>query len=389
MQTVATPFTDQDLRQLEAHGVSLEQAKQQLQYLRDGFAPLAVLRPCHLGYGIIKIDSDEEAELLALYEEAAAAGRLMKFVPASGAATRMVPEGGDAIPKALIPFHKYPDETRTALHEHLVEATHTVRDRNGLCRLHFTVRPDHREQIQQHIDLLLQQWKDDSSRFEIQLSEQDPATDTIALTPTGELFHNDDGRLHLRPGGHGALLKNLERAGGDIILIKNIDNVLPETRAQQMFHYKKLLVGTLLKQQATESDRPVRVCGVVPNQGEPGGGPYWVRDSDGRESLQIVEASQLSDHHLTETATHFNPVDLVCGVRDKQGRPFLLTDFADPEAGLIVAKKYQGHDIRALEWPGLWNGGMAKWHTVFAEVPAATFAPVKAPADLQRPEHSV
>ncbi|RMG37720.1 MAG: DUF4301 family protein, partial [Methanobacteriota archaeon] len=279
--------------------------------------------------------------------------------------------------------------------------------------------------------------------LEITYSFQKPSTDTIAVDLENRPLRDEEGRLIFRPGGHGALLENLNDLKGDIIFIKNIDNVVPDRLKPPTFQYKKVLAGYLiwlqrniyhylekltgedweehlnelvqfiaenLNQKITVSlerfdrpeerrnylfnflNRPIRVCGMVKNEGEPGGGPFWVEEANGEESLQIVESAEVDLHspdqlNIWKASTHFNPVDLVCGVRDYQGNPFNLLAFTNPESGIITRKSLNGQDIKALELPGLWNGGMAKWITVFVEVPIITFNPVKTIFDLLRAEH--
>ena len=366
--------------------------------------------------------------------------------------------GASDLPKGLIPFHRYPEPegARTPFEEHLVEAARHARDSEGRCRLHFTVPPEHEARFEA---LLAGRGRELGRRlgvtFEVGFSHQEHATDTIAVTPENELFRQDDGSLLFRPGGHGALIENLDalaQAGADVVFVKNIDNVVPEDRQDSVVRWKKLLGGTLLELRertwellerlaANEAakdpelldeaetflsealsrplpdaltnpdtspeerrhalrnrlDRPLRVCGMVRNEGEPGGGPFWVRTAgegrgDGELSLQIVEMSQIDtgdsgQREIVQRATHFNPVDLACSVRDRRGEPYDLHRFIDPSTVFIAEKSHQGRPLKALERPGLWNGAMAGWNTVFVEVPLETFAPVKTVFDLLRPEH--
>lgn len=383
-------FMDADIAQIEGHGLTVETVEAQLRRFREGFPPIELQRPSRVGDGILRLSESEQAIYVTAYEKAAQAGRLSKFVPASGAASRMFPGlAKPDLPKGLIPFHQYPSSSRTAFEEHLVEAGAYIRDANGKCRVHFTLSPQYREKVGKFL-------KPFEADYEISLSEQDASTDTIAVTLNNEPFRNGNNQLVFRPSGHGALIGNLNSLQGDIIYIKNIDNVLPETRQQAVVFHQKVLGGLLvtLQQENKAIDRPVRICGVVPNVGEPGGGPFWVRDPDGNVSLQIVEEAQIDSNDseqvvIWQQATHFNPVNLVCGVRDHQGQPFDLLDFVDEEAGLITHKTIGDQPIKALERPGLWNGAMARWHTVFVEVPLSTFSPVKTPEDLLRPEHKV
>ncbi|VFQ42950.1 DUF4301 family protein [Desulfoluna butyratoxydans] len=345
-------------------------------------------------------------------------------------------------PKGLILFHHAPEGPRTAFEEHLVEAAHYARGRSDICRLHFTVSMDHQPRFEALFNHVRQGYESRLGvRFDLHFSNQKSSTDTLALDLSGNPFRQDDGSLLFRPGGHGALLDNLNRLKGDIVFIKNIDNVVPDPLKPPTTRFKKALAGLLLTLQAdtfrwlkllsvpgppTMADeamefaqsclnikipeairraspshrrtwiidrlhRPLRVCGVVENHGEAGGGPFWV-GQDECPSLQIVEASSVDpsssrQQEYLKSATHFNPVDLVLGLRDFQGRAFDLTQFTDPEAVFISSKTKAGRDLKALEHPGLWNGGMARWNTVFVEVPPETFAPVKTVLDLLRDEH--
>jgi len=346
------------------------------------------------------------------------------------------------LPKGLIKFHAYRSHSRTPFEEHLVEASAHVRDRNGLARVHFTVSPEHETQVRDHIEDIRNLYEKRGSAFDVGFSTQRPSTDTLAVDMADRPFRDKDGRLLFRPGGHGALLGNLHDLGGDIVFIKNIDNVVPDRLKAETYRYKRALGGYLVEVQrqlftylerlssgaAEEAllekafefsrdrlsivplpgkglsrreradylirklDRPLRVCGMVRNVGEPGGGPFWVDHPERGLSLQIVEASQVDmdsaeQREIWESATHFNPVDLVCGVRDYLGRPFDLMRFRDPQTGFISVKSKEGKELKALELPGLWNGAMAEWNTVFVEVPIITFNPVKTVLDLLRKEH--
>jgi hypothetical protein len=350
----------------------------------------------------------------------------------------------DERPKGLIPFHAYPEGSRTAFEEHLVEAAAYTRDKDGLCRLHFTVSPEHRAGFEELFGRLEQSlFRRLDARYEIGFSVQKPETDTLAADESGRPLHDPQGRLRLRPGGHGSLIENLNDLGADLVFVKNIDNVQPDRLRSATVQWKKLLAGYLVGLQRdafahlgrlreaapTEEiiaeaeafvrrrlnidldgrvepssyqarraslighlNRPLRVCGVVPNTGEPGGGPFWVLRNDGTPSRQIVETAQVDaaseeQQQLLRSSTHFNPVDLVCAVRDAEGRPYDLREFIDHDAVIITRKSVDGRAVRALERPGLWNGSMAGWNTVFVEVPLETFTPVKTVLDLLRPEH--
>jgi hypothetical protein len=415
-----------DRAAITAHGLTEAEVARQLALFGDPPAPQRLARAATAGDGVLRLAEGEHAELLALAGEAANAGRLTKFVPASGAASRMfafLGAGGEetaerkrfsesraafafggsgdlgalaATPKGLLPFHNYPDGPRTPFEEHLHEAAGTVLDAGGRCRVHFTVSPEHRKAFEDELaEIRPRVTRATGARFSVSFSEQSPATDTIAGGADGGPFRTASGALLFRPGGHGALLKNLgdvARAGGDIVLVKNIDNVVPDARRGPTLLWKRLLAGLLVKlERASRRERPIRVCGVVRNEGEPGGGPFWVAGPRG-ESLQIVESAQvdLADParaSIWKTATHFNPVDLACSLRNAAGDPFDLGRFVDENAVFIAEKTHDGKPLKALERPGLWNGAMAFWETVFVEVPKETFAPVKTVLDLLRPEH--
>jgi hypothetical protein len=347
-------------------------------------------------------------------------------------------------PKALIPFHRYSDHSRTALEEHLVEAIYTVCDDARHCRVHFTVAPEIEEVVEHHgREAAASFGQRFGVTYEISFSTQSPETDTLAVDLKNLPFRRPDGSLLFRPGGHGALLENLNRLQGDIVFIKNVDNVVTDDQRKPVIHQRKLLVGLLLELQdaifhhlrllrsrfAQAKDlpgvlefvrhrlnvappenfllcsdeeklsrlvrllnRPLRVCGMVINKGEPGGGPFWLKDQSGGLSLQIVEGAEIDQDSPEQTSilkasTHFNPVQIVCGLRDFEGQPFNLTEFANPEALFITKKTEDGRELKALELPGLWNGGMAYWNTVFVEIPEETFNPVKTIIDLLRQGH--
>lgn len=450
---VFTEFTDADRRQLAARGIDVEEAARQLQLLRRPPRAIVLDRPCTVGDGIVRLQAEAHPPLLAAAARAALEGRLTRFVPASGAATRMFkdliaassqkerPSSGEAVatffrrldefpfaeelrqrarvhgpiggeeeerailrtllhdmryaelPKALIPFHRS-TRVRTAFEEHLLEGAQYTRAGDGGSRAHFTVAPEFRGEFEALLrDIAPAVEREAGARLDVRFSEQHPSTDTLALSDAGEPFREADGSLLLRPAGHGALLQNLQALAADLVVIKNIDNVLPYERSADVVHWKRLLIGYLVTlQRQAPQDRPLRVCGVVRNEGEPGGAPFWVADPGGDYSLQIVESSQVDlsnprQREIFESSTHFNPVDLVCAVRSPGGDPFDLAPFVDESAVFVAQKSHDGRDLRALERPGLWNGAMAGWTTVFVEVPASTFAPVKTVLDLLRPQH--
>lgn len=475
-------FTEKDIEQIRRHGLSAEQVERQMENFRCGFPSLPVVAAASPQDGITVLSPEGIAAAVESYEHRADGLSVVKFVPASGAATRMfkelfefVNDGkrgkgidnllgniekfafypelrkavadfsddravvaaiiGDGLnygakPKGLVTFHSYPDGARKAVEEHLVEGAQYGASR-GVSRIHFTVSPEHEAGFRA---LLEERLPDYERRFgikyEISFSQQKPSTDTIAVTPDNEPFRTDGGELLFRPAGHGALIENLDEIDADIIFIKNIDNVTTDARRGDTVVFKKVLAGVLLdRQERTFAhlralragdadsaevadfirrelcvklpenydaallekilDRPVRVCGMVRNEGEPGGGPFWVKADDGTVSLQIAESSQISaeDMPLMKGATHFNPVDLVCGVKRCDGTKFDLKRFVDPSTGFISSKSSGGRELRAQELPGLWNGAMAHWNTIFVDVPISTFSPVKVVQDLLRPQH--
>lgn len=349
-------------------------------------------------------------------------------------------------PKGLFPFHSYKKYVAAAFEEHLFEGA-LYANKDGVARLHFTISKEH----QKRFDKKLKKRKayierKTKMRFDISYSYQDSSTNTIALTKSNDLLRDDDDKIVLRPGGHGSLIKNLNKQDADIIFIKNIDNVVVNKYKEQVAYYKKMLAGKLLSLQASSFkyleaidnqeeisdnkrleiaaflkndlfiklpahyksldktaqitlykkllDRPIRVCGMVKNEGEPGGGPFWVLHEDGTESLQIIEGVQINPNdkkqqEILKNATHFNPVDIICGVKNYKGEKYNLLQYVDYKAGFIASKSYQGQQIKVIEHPGLWNGGMAYWNTIFIEVPLVTFNPVKTVNDLLKPAHQV
>ena len=347
------------------------------------------------------------------------------------------------IPKGLVPFHSYGEERRTAFSEHFKEALGYIISRDTVS-MHFTISPAFAERFVQEEKEAVSLLSSERVSFDVTYSVQDPQTDTIAVTMDNVPVSDADGSLLRRPAGHGALLKNLNKLSCDCIFVKNIDNVAKEELLPDTVKWKKTLGGVLLSIQkrvfrytealssswtseALEQEiisfcreelfmdlsrelsglsgagrreflfrmlhRPIRVCGVVKNVGEPGGGPFWV-EGGGGESLQIVESAEVdrdssSQRHIWESSTHFNPVDIVCGVKDFKGKKFNLTGFVDPEAGIITEKTFGTKKIKALELPGLWNGSMSGWITVFVEVPSTTFNPVKTVWDLLKEPHQV
>lgn len=601
---------------IQSKGIPEETALSQLERFEKGFPDLVINRPATPEDGITRIPADQENQYTERFNQARKEGRVMKFVPASGAASRMfkplqamlndskrlnqeylesyavdadadadaddnaaftltflqnlehfafyddlsdalkqrglsVEElrkkqdyhtlldfilndsglGLAALPKALIPFHRYDSHNRAPLEEHLAEAIAYTCSEDGSARLHFTISPEHKEAFDRRLAAVRPRFESGGIQLNVETSFQKPETDTMAVDPDNRPFLDDDGNAVFRPGGHGALLVNLEELKGDIVFIKNIDNVVPDRIRESTIRYKKLIGGYLLMLQdkiffylkeldregersmlldemlaflrdalhveppgagsaredlplvvsagkdlspgeppqaestpenlpPSESppnessvkglsrkelvqwlhdrlNRPIRVCGMVRNEGEPGGGPFFVENDPASEhdsagvsagvgvgsdagagadtgvstgvgagmgtgtdagtrtgtSLQIVESAQVNmddpdQKKIFDSSTHFNPVDIACGLRDYRGRPFRLDSYRDPETGFISEKSYQGRDLKALELPGLWNGAMARWNTVFAEVPSETFNPVKTVNDLLREEHT-
>jgi hypothetical protein len=513
-------LNEQDIRQIKERGMPVEKVLAQVETFKKGFPYMRLKRPCTVEDGITALPKEDLHRLEKSYSEAVLSGRAMKFVPASGAASRMFKslllmndryeqidvkeirgdkddpdhavflqfikgltkfafyddlkstmsqDGLDIeallsrgevkaileyvltakglnlahIPKGLIKFHTYSGTSRTAFEEHLVEAMEYAMDKNRMVRLHFTVSPEHEALVKDHLKEVQGPYEKSGIRFELSFSTQKPSTDTIAVDMENRPFRDRAGKLVFRPGGHGALLENLSDLKGDLVFIKNIDNVVPDRLKYETFLYKKALGGYLLEMQnkvfeslerlssgnvdeqsvqeifeftrdrlsvippeglegrskgqridflISRLNRPLRVCGMVRNEGEPGGGPFWVEHADKSTSLQIVESSQIDMESTTQrdiwaSSTHFSPVDLVCGVRDYTGTPFDLTHFVDPDAGFISVKSKQGKDLKALELPGLWNGAMAYWNTILVEVPLITFSPIKIVLDLLREEH--
>jgi hypothetical protein len=497
-------LTSEDISILQQRGIPVSQIESQLVRLQQGVPPIFLVRPCRLTDGVTQLSLENQALYQTPFDTALQSQRVSKFIPASGAATRMFKDlleflqkqistpavqeawrhleafpfildlkaalaknghsfqqlqqvqnmttifqsllltpglGYADLPKALLLFHQYHEGSRTSLEEHVQEAMHYSQNTPKHVNLHLTISPQHEKLINNKLLSIQAAIEKEGKKVDITVSLQKPSTDTIALDSLGQLFRSDNGKILFRPGGHGALLENLNDYQGDIVFISNIDNVVPdylkgdivkwrmslagylielqnkifhhlhqlestqptvideaETFVQQHLHhqfptsYDRLDISDKTARLKQFLDRPIRVCGVVPNTGDPGGGPFWVRHADGSQSLQIVEQSQVdpeseSQQQLFASATHFNPVDMVCGVRDYQGKPFNLLNFSDPDTSFISHKSYQGRPLKALEWPGLWNGGMADWITLFVEIPRATFNPVKSFLDWLHPNH--
>ena len=497
-------LSEKDLKQIAQRGITAEQIETQLKEFETGFPFLKLEAAAAVGNGIVAPNTDERKTYVKAWEDYKAAGkRIVKFVPASGAASRMFknmfafvdadynvpttdfekkyfneienfafyealdavcqknegkgikalmaegnykavaanmlrPEGLNygQLPKGMLLFHKYPEGARTPMEEHLVEGALYAAS-NGEAHVHFTVSHDHlaffKAKVAEKADGFAQKY---GIKYDITFSEQKPSTDTVAANPDNTPFREADGSLLFRPGGHGALIENLNEIDADVIFIKNIDNVVPDRLKPETVEWKQVIAGVLVtlqkqafeylrkldagasdaeiaeiaqfvekclctnpKNQKVDADylrrklnRPMRVCGVVKNVGEPGGGPFLTYNQDGTVSLQILESSQIDTNNaeymkMFTQGTHFNPVDLVCAVKDYKGNAFNLPDFVDKTTGFISSKSKSGKELKALELPGLWNGAMSDWSTIFVEVPLGTFNPVKTVNDLLRDQH--
>ena len=499
-----------DKKQIASRGINEQQVENQLKQFEQGFPFLKLEAAASIGKGIIAPNDDERNQYIEKWNSYKANGhKVVKFVPASGAASRMfkdmfaflnapydvpttpfekeffenikkfafrealcdkchthndksimqlIKDGNykavvanmlnteglnyGQLPKGLLLFHNYDDGARTSMEEHLVEAA-LYASSNGEAHVHFTVSHDHLELFKAKVAEKKSVYENRYGvKYDISFSEQKPSTDTIAANPDNTPFREDDGSLLFRPGGHGALIENLNEIDADVVFIKNIDNVVPDRLKDDTVTYKQLIAGILvsLQEKAFEYlrvldsgeynhnkleeiirfvqrdlccrkpdikdmedadlviylrqklNRPMRVCGVVKNVGEPGGGPFLVYNNDGTISLQILESSQIDKNNeeymkMFTQGTHFNPVDLVCALKDYQGNAFNLPDFVDPSTGFISNKSKGGKELKALELPGLWNGAMSNWNTIFVEVPLSTFNPVKTVNDLLREQH--
>jgi len=512
-------FTQKDIQQITNCGLTIEKVKAQIEVIKSGMSYSNLIAAANIGSGILKIDEKIEQDYISFFDSKRNDLSVVKFVPASGAATRMFqflfeflkdfdsekeslesyitknknlevflkglekfPFFEDVIfkiheiisnfndlhygdrsiefvktmldktglnysfyPKGLLPFHKYQTQVSTAFEEHLMEGS-LYASSNNKATLHFTISDDHKKMFMDELEYIIEDIEDKTNiKFNVSFSFQSQATNTIAITVKDELYRDEDGNLLFRPSGHGALIQNLNALDFDLIFIKNIDNIVVFEKNKKASEYKKLLAGVLLKIQEQafkylkkldndsisedeisfieifainslnvelndayshlsvkekttylydKLNRPIRVCGMVKNEGEPGGGPFWVRDDNGHVSLQIIEFAQIDiadkgQNEIVKNATHFNPADLVCGVKNYKGKKFDLTKYVDHKAAFITIKSQNGVDIKALELPGLWNGSMAHWNTIFVETPISTFNPVKTVNDLLKPAHQV
>jgi len=503
-------FTANDIELLKSKEITEKEALEQINFFKEGFPFLEIIHTATTEKGINAVSPEETERYITQWNKYTAENhKIVKFVPASGAASRMfknlfefleeiadLPEsdfmkkffinlqkfafyqdlnsackkiyGKDidqlienneyksvvnallsreglnygSLPKGLLKFHSYGDYSRTPAEEHLVEGSLYAKDKNDNVHIHFTVSPEHKILFGQLLDKVKEYYENQfHSKFDISFSEQKSKTDTIAVNPDNTPFI-DNGEILFRPGGHGALIENLNDLDADVIFIKNIDNVIPDRLKDQESHYKKMLAGYLVSIQKkifgflelidsgeytheqlldivhftqnelntrnpeikyledgelviylkNKLNRPIRVCGMVKNIGEPGGGPFFAKNQDGSISLQILESSQIDlndpqKKEMFENGTHFNPVDLVCAVKDYEGNKFNLKEFVDKNTGFISQKSKSGKELKALELPGLWNGSMSDWNTIFVEVPLSTFNPVKTVNDLLREEH--
>ncbi len=505
-------LNESDILQIQDKGLTTEEVKRQIEIFKRGNIKVDIQEAATVGNGISAISDEERTEYIRAYEHKKEELDILKFVPASGAATRMfkalhnfvdefnpdkqelreyLDENGDSslrtffnhieklpfyteaikaakkdnsdfdnlsddeknkliaenvlyakglglsdLPKGLVPFHKYDNVVVTAFEEHLYEAAKYAESK-GVVKSHFTVGQDDKDKFEAEFEKVKNRVEEKTgSKFEVSYSYQDPKTDTIAVDGENAPFRTEEGIMFFRPGGHGALIDNLNHQDADIIFIKNIDNVVIWESLGDVADYKKMLAGKLLElkdktfnlikalqndpseevlkdasdfltqklfvkslsgdESAAEYieklDRPLRVCGMVKNEGEPGGGPFLVKDEDGEISLQIIEGAQIDDDNpeqvkLVKESTHFNPVDIVCSVRKPEGNTYDLEKYVDPNTSFIANKTKDGKPLKALERPGLWNGAMAKWNTVFVEVPVTTFNPVKTVADLLKESH--
>jgi hypothetical protein len=500
-----------DLLQITAKNMTVDQINEQLDFFIKGFPFLEIKSSASIDKGIVKISANEQDKYINRWDDYLKKGKkVTKFVPASGAASRMfkdlfsflsasynVPstnfernffadienfafyeelnkvcvknEGIEipdllaegkfknvvanlledkglnygSLPKGLLLFHKYPDAVRTAMEEHLVEGALYANGSDNKVSVHFTVSPEHLHLFEKLVSEKIPVYeKKFGVKYEVSFSTQHSNTDTIAVDMANAPFRDIKGQLVFRPGGHGALVKNLNEIDADVVFVKNIDNVVPDRLKDDTVHYKKLLAGVLISLQKkifyyvrliesgdyTQKQieemiyflqdelciknydtkyledvelvlylkkklmRPLRVCGMVKNEGEPGGGPFLTVNQDGTVSLQILESTQIDMNNpeakkAYENGSHFNPVDLVCAIKDVNGERYNLPDFVDKKTGFISYKSKDGRELKALELPGLWNGSMSDWNTVFVEVPIETFNPVKTVNDLLKPQH--
>lgn len=490
-------FTKKNIEQILQHGFTVEQIEEQLNSFKEGFPLMKLSSSATAQNGITVLSDDAESRYVEVFENSLTSGlQTLKFVPASGAASRMfktlfeylddkVDDNNEYIqfffdnitkfafyksisseslerkeivkklltkeglnyegkPKGLLAFHNYNGKTRTPFEEHLVETASYCSGSDGIAKVHFTVSPEHYNDFQElYNSVKINYQKRFGLKFDVNFSFQEKHTDTIAVDLNNNPITDNNGNLLFRPGGHGALFENLNALNADIIFIKNIDNVVPDKFKHTTNRYKKALAGLLVtirnkvfsylekldnKVSINDSDllskielfakkelfinfdisnktleekhaflysklnRPIRICGMVKNEGEPGGGPFWAINNDGTISLQIIEKAQIDFSNKEQEkyfnqSTHFNPVDLICSTKNYKGEKFNLLNYIDKSTGFISQKSKDGITLKALELPGLWNGAMSDWNTIFVEVPIQTFNPVKTINDLLRPVH--
>ena len=513
-------FTEKDTKQIKNKGLSIQEVEKQISFFQKGFPFMNLVAPAIPGNGLIVLKEEEVDKLVSHFDKDFSNYNIIKFVPASGAASRMfkhlfeyiekpastgtdieqidkdesfnsvhhffanitsfafyqdlkmVLKNNDLdidellnsgahhtildylltdkglnyanLPKGLLAFHAYENESRLAVEEHLVESAYYAKDKNNVSHLHLTVSPEHLNTFKNTISERKSKFEEAFDlTFHISYSQQKPSTDMIAVDLSNVPFRLENGSLLFRPGGHGALIENLNDLDAEIVFIKNIDNVVPDSLRDTTYTYKKALGGLLFRLQErtfeilellddgnltddelekiknfaekrleifipdaykgydkmdridflfNKLNRPMRICGMVKNEGEPGGGPYWVKNENDEISLQIVESSQMDldnpkQAEIISKSTHFNPVDLVCGIKNYKGEKFDLRNYVDVNSGFISTKSQSGKTLKAQELPGLWNGAMADWITIFVETPIITFNPVKTINDLLRPEH--
>ncbi|MEJ4089713.1 DUF4301 family protein [Galbibacter orientalis] len=516
-----TTLTETDKKQLKQKGIKETQVAEQIEIFKKGIPFVNLIAAATINHGIHKFSEKEKEKYVALFESEKDKLNLLKFVPASGAATRMfkalfqflntynpaqetinayinrekaeiirtffigiekfpfyeevikrfVEKHPDFLnlpdhfqkyyvvkilldkdefdygssPKGLLPFHKYKTHPATAFEEHMYEAA-LYDESNGVAKLHFTISKEHNNDFDEEMDKIESRVTEKTGvSFETSFSYQKESTDTLAVSMENEPFRLETGEILFRPGGHGALIENLNDQDADIIFIKNIDNVVVYKYKHELAQFKKILAGKLIEVQnraykyaklldettpneqmineikdflrtelnvhvKSDVDKykevyqieflkeklnaPIRICGMVKNEGEPGGGPFWIKDEDGNISLQIVESPQIDSKNkfqedILKAATHFNPVDIVCSTKNYKGEKYNLLDYVNKQQAFITNKTKEGKELKALELPGLWNGGMAFWNTIFVEVPLTTFNPVKTVVDLLKPAHQV
>ncbi len=513
-------FSEKDIQQITERGLTVEKVISQIELFKKGIPFITLKSTATINNGILSLSNEENNKFISFFDHKRDDVSIVKFVPASGAATRMfkllfqflkeynpkketinayinknkakelsvffvgleklpffeeiiknihktIPNFNELpydeqryefvrimlskdqlnysyYPKGLLPFHRYKEHVSTAFEEHLFEAALYASSKDK-ADLHFTISEKHKDKFDEEFRFIEEDVEErTNTKFNISFSYQKLATDTIAVTPNNEPFRESNGDLVFRPSGHGALIENLNEIDADVVFIKNIDNVVVKKYKDEVAKYKKVLAGVLLEVQeqafsyleALENDmtedlifkiaqflsnklnvtiseefekysekyqieylrnklnRPIRVCGMVKNEGEPGGGPFWVKDESANISLQIVESAQIDKKNkqqkdILKNATHFNPVDLVCGIKNYKGDTFDLKKYVDPKTAFITMKTKTGKDLKALELPGLWNGSMAYWNTIFVEVPLTTFNPVKTVNDLLKAPHQI